>query len=1027
MPILDKLSKNRSAPLAIIFKGADILGIELTKLLIDQGAFVIIIDEYNQKNKNRMGELLEHKLFSFIDISGVESLAQSIDKLDYIFYFNHERYDPDEDVSTSEFLEKSNKLDRILELGVDMNSKFLLTSSIQLHKELQSKKDLSSNFEFDESLNYTVLEVQRYAENLTWEYYKKGGLDARILRVGEVLGERIDIERKTILVDYIKKAIKGGKIEVEGDGLEGLYFVHAMDAAYGLIKAQFTEKTSGNVYSLVIPRDITVLNLAYKILDLEPRASGIEFISEKKKEDLELYKPAKNLKAIGWKPKISFERGLAQTIDYFYKIYGKRRKSKKRDLDKTFEENVIKDIQKEKKKRRSIKDSIMNFFFEVKDVEKPRSVLDNIQYKSQTKHVLDNGKDKKGRVHLTTHRHNFDRPKRSKLKVIGWKIVDLFQMIKNYVRSLTIKRILLFTSLFIFLAFLYLFLIVPFIRICYFSKVVYDNTRQANEDIELYEFTDASMHLEKAYKALESIDNNFQNLSYLRNLRFLTFIEEYHQKTLKSSDITYGLFIISDSLSSIENYFDIYESNVIIEGEDHLKVTNAKDYDLDQVSNLKMDINRGFQMTNDLSVFDESDYRTNYIGNYLKLYQESLNQMNLDFTSFSDSSEVIPTLLAVKEPQTYAVLLVNEDKPTSRGGEVEAVCIFDIFEGNVTKIAVYDSSEINISLSEDEERIVRDELKLLYPSNGLKFSEITLIFDETDFSQLVKSEIKDLYGKSPHHLISVNKSAISDLLGYIGGFDMNEIGNVNSMNIREKVDEDDFSSKEFLAKVFTYVFSYHIEDMATFKIFLDKNISENNFVFYTDDENFKSYFYEGLYIYDKNTNIDDEFRSYFSGEGVVPDVDIESYIQIDQEDPYFQYKINLTAGYEAYEGILIVYLGNNAIIDELIPSSSKVSLASSYGNKIFINVNVSKGDSDSIIIKGISGGIDKNGENMYNYYLYYEKPYGFSFTYDITLDYGNYLELNSSPSISKNVDTAAKLEGNLEKNTLWNFEFTPKE
>ena len=49
---------------------------------------------------------------------------------------------------------------------------------------------------------------------------------------------------------------------------------------------------------------------------------------------------AKNLKVIGWKPKISFERALAQTIDYAYKIFGKGKQKRNESVCAT---HIIRD------------------------------------------------------------------------------------------------------------------------------------------------------------------------------------------------------------------------------------------------------------------------------------------------------------------------------------------------------------------------------------------------------------------------------------------------------------------------------------------------------------------------------------------------------------------------------------------------------------------------------------------------------------------------------------------------------------
>ncbi len=49
MLLAEKLQKNRHLPITLIYKGANCLGVKIANLLIDQGSFVIVVDEYTQK------------------------------------------------------------------------------------------------------------------------------------------------------------------------------------------------------------------------------------------------------------------------------------------------------------------------------------------------------------------------------------------------------------------------------------------------------------------------------------------------------------------------------------------------------------------------------------------------------------------------------------------------------------------------------------------------------------------------------------------------------------------------------------------------------------------------------------------------------------------------------------------------------------------------------------------------------------------------------------------------------------------
>lgn len=1030
MPILEKLSKHRHEPKAVIFRGACKLGVELANLLIEQGAYVIVIDEYSKDKKRKVLSLLENELFSFVDVSGTASLADSIEKLDYIFYFNHDVDDPDEEVSTSDFLERSNSLDRLLRLGVEKNSKFLLTTSIQIHRILQTRQTAPLDMDLGEDLSYTALEVQRYAENLTWEYFKKSGLDARIIRISEVLGEGVDLDKDSIVIRFIKKAINGEKVEVEGDGLEKLYFVHVLDAAYGLVKAQFTPKTSGKIYSLVIPQDITVLNLAYKILDLEPRAAGIDFVDKKGQVGIEVYKPAPNLKKIGWKPKVSFERSLAQTISFAYKAYGKQQTvedlEKKKDVQK--KEDIVKmEEKKKRKKKRSIKDFLFNFFFEVKEEKQARSVLDSVQFGSYGHKALkkEDERDLSDRVHLTDKRKEKSKYRRSKLKVISWKFLDLFTWFKKTLKSLTVVSLLKYFGVFFFATLVYIFFFVPVLRIVYYGGVAYIRLNSAVMALDDWKFSKASADLNRASSSVDQVNKNFDKLSYLSFCNMYKDVEELQTRLGDISRVLEGSRNITQNLESIEAYLNNYNSNVELDGVDDLKANEGASYNLSTLEGVKPDIIRAEQFLS-LSIGPmSSNIRLPLVDKWIQSLDTRVETIRTHAQSASDILSIVPSVLAVDKSQTTAVLLLDESNMNTRGGEVTTVCVFTIDGGQVIDIRVYSSSEIDLNLSFEQDRFVRDDLKLLYPEKGMTFEDITLLTNDTNFETLVKSAIESKFGTAPDHIVTMNLAAAGDLIALFGGVDLSSGKVLNSTNYEEEIVNRDNSKKEILAKIFYRLYSFSKTDLIAISTWFEQNLEDKDVQLYTGDLDIKEFLIEHEIMVQDITGEYNEMKvGLISNMQFYPDIYIENKVDFSPESLEAEYLIKFVADLEQEtSGVAFIMFEDNFEVLEVNNTSAGFTAASSYADRVFLNYDLEAGSEESIVIKGRNHNVVSSDGISYNYNLLARKPSGFSYNYSIIIDYGDALELVSFPDRGITQDTTVRLDEKIEKDELWEFKF----
>lgn len=161
-------------------------------------------------------------------------------------------------------------------------------------------------------------ESKRFAEALTLEYYRRYGLDARIIRIFNTYGPRMQVSDGRVVPNFIYQALQGEPLTVYGDGSQTRSFVFVNDEVEGILRAMFCEYTTGEVINVGNPEEYSIIEFA----EIVARLCGVKMSV--------VYKPlpaddparrcpdiSKARSLLGWEPVTPLEQGLATTIDYF--------------------------------------------------------------------------------------------------------------------------------------------------------------------------------------------------------------------------------------------------------------------------------------------------------------------------------------------------------------------------------------------------------------------------------------------------------------------------------------------------------------------------------------------------------------------------------------------------------------------------------------------------------------------------------------------------------------------------------------
>ena len=161
-------------------------------------------------------------------------------------------------------------------------------------------------------------EGKRCAETLFFDYRRQHGMEIKVARIFNTYGPRMHINDGRVVSNFIIQALKGEPITVFGDGSQSRSFCYVDDLITGLINLMSTPYEITGPINLGNPNEITILEIAEKVIDLTNSTSEIHF-EPLPEDDPRRRQPDINLakKILDWKPRVPLEEGLKKTIEYF--------------------------------------------------------------------------------------------------------------------------------------------------------------------------------------------------------------------------------------------------------------------------------------------------------------------------------------------------------------------------------------------------------------------------------------------------------------------------------------------------------------------------------------------------------------------------------------------------------------------------------------------------------------------------------------------------------------------------------------
>jgi UDP-glucuronate decarboxylase len=167
-------------------------------------------------------------------------------------------------------------------------------------------------------------EGKRCAETPFFDYHRQHRLKIKVARIFNTYGPRMHPDDGRVISNFILQALRNQPITIYGDGSQTRSFCYVDDMIAGLIRLMNTPDDFTGPINLGNPTEISILELAKKIIRMTGSKSKVAFKplpADDPKQRQPLIDLAKE--KLGWAPKMSLDVGLKKTIAYFEDVLKK--------------------------------------------------------------------------------------------------------------------------------------------------------------------------------------------------------------------------------------------------------------------------------------------------------------------------------------------------------------------------------------------------------------------------------------------------------------------------------------------------------------------------------------------------------------------------------------------------------------------------------------------------------------------------------------------------------------------------------
>jgi UDP-glucuronate decarboxylase len=172
-------------------------------------------------------------------------------------------------------------------------------------------------------------ESKRYAEAYVTSAVRTLRIDARIVRIFNTYGPRMQPADGRVIPNFCMAALRGEPLIVHGDGRQTRSFCYVTDLVDGIVRLAKREALTGKIVNIGSSDEFTVIDLAQMISQIAGAPLKVINVALPS-DDPTRRRPAIALarRILDWEPQVTLRDGLLVTLEYFRLAGGLREASR---------------------------------------------------------------------------------------------------------------------------------------------------------------------------------------------------------------------------------------------------------------------------------------------------------------------------------------------------------------------------------------------------------------------------------------------------------------------------------------------------------------------------------------------------------------------------------------------------------------------------------------------------------------------------------------------------------------------------
>jgi UDP-glucuronate decarboxylase len=305
----------------LVTGGAGFLGSHLCDRLLARGEDVLCVDNYFTGTKRNVEHLFSHARFElmrhdvtfplYVEVDAIHNLACPASPIHY-------QLDPVQTTKTS-----VHGAINMLGLAKRTKARILQASTSEVYGDPEVSPQAEDYWGRVNPIGPRSCydEGKRCAETLFFDYQRQHGVDVKVVRIFNTYGPRMHPDDGRVVSRFIVQAMRGEDLTVFGEGTQTRSFCYVDDMIDGMLRMMDSPAGLFGPINLGNPEELTMIDLAERVL----RITGSKSRLVKRPlppDDPKQRKPDITLATskLDWRPKVTLEDGLKETVAYFKKL-----------------------------------------------------------------------------------------------------------------------------------------------------------------------------------------------------------------------------------------------------------------------------------------------------------------------------------------------------------------------------------------------------------------------------------------------------------------------------------------------------------------------------------------------------------------------------------------------------------------------------------------------------------------------------------------------------------------------------------